>query len=457
MRIYRPRYRDRQTGERRQAQRWYIGIMLGGREKKVRGYLDKRATQELGSKLVTLAGLRESGLEPDATLSKWVRGLPDAMKSRLAELDLIDARNVTITRSLKEHLEAYKAALLNGSASPRQKGPDTPEHVHLIEKRITAVLDGISAQHILKVDPEKVAEYLAGRRAKSRKDGGLSAASSNHYLSALRRFFTWMVRTDRASRNPLSMLALIDTAAHKKHVRRTFEPDELKLLLQYVRNAPICFGVDGESRYWLYRVASESGLRSGELRSLTVQSFDLCESSPSVTVAASYSKRRRADVMPLRTDTADGLRVFLASKLPAAPAFKMPSPCNIVRMLRADMSSARTEWIEAAGTHKEREARERSSMLKPVDDAGRVLDFHGLRVFFVSALIAGGADLKTAQDLARHSTPTLTMNTYAKRFRGTDRAAIANLPNLNATVRETDCAEAHTSTRATGTTGRMRR
>jgi len=445
MRLFKARYRDRRTGQRRQASRWYIGIMVNGRERKFRGYADKRATRVLGERLTDLAGLRESGLEPDAGLAKWIRGLPDDMKARLADLELIDARFVTITQSLKEHLQGYKAALLNGSASPRQKGPDTPDHVRLIEKRITAVLDGIKAQHILKVDAEKVAEYLAGRRAKSRRDGGLSAASSNHYLSALRRFFTWMVRTDRATRNPLSMLALIDTAAHKKHVRRSFEPDDLQMLLQYVRNAPPCFGVDGESRYWLYRIAAETGLRSGELRSLTVESFDLAAAEPSVTVAASYSKRRRTDTQPLRSDTASGLRDFFSSKLPTACAFKMPAPCNVVRMLRKDLEGARAAWIERAGSAKERSARERAATLKPFDDAGRVLDFHCFRVYFISAVVAGGADLKTAQDLARHSTPTLTMNTYAKRFRGTDRAAIASLPDLTATQDDT--------ARATGTAG----
>src|SRR5205823_6463121 len=108
---------------------------------------------------------------------------------------------------------------------------------------------------------------------KTRKEKGLSAVSSNHYLTAIRRFLSWMVRTDRAARNPLISLTPMDTHAHKTRIRRSFEPTELQLLLQHVRNAGDSFGVDRESRYWLYRIASETGLRSGELRSLTPQSF----------------------------------------------------------------------------------------------------------------------------------------------------------------------------------------
>jgi len=70
-------------------------------------------------------------------------------------------------------------------------------------------------------------------------------------------------------------------------------------------------------------------------------------------------------------------------------------------------------------------------------------------IFHCDSVVAGGADLKTAQDLARHSTPSLTMNTYAKRFRGTDRAAITSLPDLTATQSETVI--------ATGTAGPVSR
>ena len=45
------------------------------------------------------------------------------------------------------------------------------------------------------------------------------------------------------------------------------------------------------------------------------------------------------------------------------------------------------------------------------DRQGHVADFHSLRVLFISRVVAGGASVKEAQTLARHSTPLLTMNT----------------------------------------------
>jgi hypothetical protein len=42
------------------------------------------------------------------------------------------------------------------------------------------------------------------------------------------------------------------------------------------------------------------------------------------------------------------------------------------------------------------------------------IDFHALRVAYVSFVLEAGASAKEAQTLARHSTPDLTMNVYAR-------------------------------------------
>ncbi|MGL4422908.1 MAG: tyrosine-type recombinase/integrase, partial [Gemmataceae bacterium] len=41
-------------------------------------------------------------------------------------------------------------------------------------------------------------------------------------------------------------------------------------------------------------------------------------------------------------------------------------------------------------------------------DGPEYADFHALRHTYITNLRANGVDLRTAQDLARHSTPTLT-------------------------------------------------
>ena len=64
------------------------------------------------------------------------------------------------------------------------------------------------------------------------------------------------------------------------------------------------------------------------------------------------------------------------------------------------------------------------------DDAGRVADFHSLRHTFISNLARGGVHPKVAQQLARHSTITLTMDRYTHTNRGQLVDALSALPDL---------------------------
>ena len=51
----------------------------------------------------------------------------------------------------------------------------------------------------------------------------------------------------------------------------------------------------------------------------------------------------------------------------------------------------------------------------PVEIPGEgKVDFHALRMTYCSLLDYSGASAKETQELARHSTPSLTMNTYVR-------------------------------------------
>ena len=82
---------------------------------------------------------------------------------------------------------------------------------------------------------------------------------------------------------------------------------------------PKRFGMTGYERYLLYRFAAKTGLRAREIRTLIVGSFDLYKLS--VTVKAGYSKHRREDVLPLRSDTAILLGEYFKGKTPNVKAF----------------------------------------------------------------------------------------------------------------------------------------
>ena len=91
--------------------------------------------------------------------------------------------------------------------------------------------------------------------------------------------------------------------------------------------------------------------------------------------------------------------------------FAMPD--KPIKFIRTDLDAAREAWIKEARSDEERNERRQSYFLAYRDGARRVVDFHALRHTYISRLVASGANIKVAQELARHSTPTLTLGRYA--------------------------------------------
>lgn len=152
---------------------------------------------------------------------------------------------------------------------------------------------------------------------------------------------------------------------------------------------------------------------------------------PVVCVRTGYSKRRRENSIALRPGTVAALEAFLGAKAPAARAFVMPGPTNVVKMWKADLEAARAAWIDAGGTAQEQARRRDAEFLIYRDADGKVIDSHSLRHTFITNLIIAGVHPRTAQTLARQSTITLTMDRYAHTLRGAETAALALLPDLS--------------------------
>jgi integrase len=377
----------------------------GGAWRDVLGYTDAKGSEEMARKLERLASLRAAGETPPPELSTFVRGLPVKLQANLAKWGLLDGPAFASTRPVTNHLDDYKVALLSGVASRRQKGPSTAKHANLVYNRVKSLLEGIGARVLTDITNQKVGIYLSERRTK-----GLSTQSSNHYLRSCKAFLSWMVRTGRATQSPLTDTATIEvTHRQRKHVRRPLEHVEAARLLEKTKTGPIREGMPNVERYWLYRIALETALRSSELRALTREHFELDDNEPFVWLGDDDTKNRKETELPLRSETVVELRLYLAGKHPKTAVFpNMPAKHHISRMIRAD--------LEAAG-------------ITYSTDSG-VVDFHALRGTCLSWLADAGTPLKVLQDFARHSDPKLTMNVYARTLRGSLAGAAGRLPDL---------------------------
>ena len=284
------------------------------------------------------------------------------------------------------------------------------------------------------ITPESIESFVALLREKR----GISLQTCNHYIRVIKTFCGWLLENNKIARNPLLSVTNFNADTDKRHARRALESEELQRLIEAAESGTTIQGMSGPDRVMFYILASWTGFRKGELGSITVRNFNLDGQYPSLTIEASYSKRRREDVQYLHPDVVAKVREWLNERKfgPNEILFKVSvRTCGLERttakMMKNDLKSAREKWIEEAETPEDKTKREESDFLKYVDSKGRFADFHTLRHTFITNLCCSNISPKTAQTLARHSDISLTMNIYSHVSPEEQVAAINALPGLN--------------------------
>lgn len=341
-----------------------------------------------------------------------------AHKRRTGMVDPADERYLAEGRKpLAKHLADFRANL--------EARGNTTKHAYETFTQATKLVGLCGAEYPKDLTASGTQEAL---RSMGDGEDGRSLETLNHYLRAGKSFTRWMRLDKRLRDDPLESLTAYNAATDPRHTRRALSEEEVSWLLAVTENRTFPeHKMIGPDRAMLYRMAFGTGFRRSELRSLTPESFDL-GGCPTVAVEAGYSKRRREDTQPIHTSLAARLRAYLVGKPKGQPVFAT-MPENTARMLRGDLKHARAAWIDAAGDDpQEREAREKSDFLKYIDAAGKVADFHSTRHTFISGLVAGRCSVKTAQELARHSTPSLTIGRYSHTALMDLRGALDALP-----------------------------
>jgi len=315
----------------------------------------------------------------------------------------------------------YRYVDENGKQTERTGGKDlatTKAHARKAEDLVDKIKAGLAEPTSKKVLRDHLAEYVEGLRAKQRgqrhidqcrlyatrmielgdmeKVGDLTAPRVLHALERLKA-------EGKSSSTLNAHLTVIRSLAHHvdmplrklrgfrfnteadRRRRRALSETEVDTLFRYLESAPRREQMEAKDRIFVYLVALYTGLRKGELNSLTPSSFRLEESPPLVVCEAAATKNGQVARQPLPTVLADVLRDYLATKPEGRPIWKVPQQSG--RMIKTD--------LEAAGV-----------------DASEV-DFHALRHTYCTRLALSGTPLPILKKLARHSKIDLTLNTYA--------------------------------------------
>jgi integrase len=239
----------------------------------------------------------------------------------------------------------------------------------------------------------------------------LSPRSRNVYRKSLMAFLRWCERNRQIKENPLALLRCENEEIDIRHRRSALSESEFTLLCDAAQSSACKVeGMTGPERCLAYRVTAATGLRRGELASLTAGSFRLNGEHPEVVVDATCSKRRRRDALPVASFLVEELKTALASIAGDGHLFPGLRSKKTHLMIKADLSAAGLNYQTQDGAYR---------------------DWHSLRHLFVTRMWKSGAAPHTVKELARHSDFRLTMR-YAHNSSQELYDAVNNIPKLGA-------------------------
>ncbi len=383
-------------------------------------------------------------------------------------------QHTPLTDHLSDYINSMEASGLSES------------HVTGTKRLVTRLIDNLSFRRLADIRPEAVERWLAQQAVGTKEKPGMAARTRNSYLVAMRGFLNWCIERDRLSINPLTKLDRADERSDQRRQRRALTEAELSRLLIVARLRPLAeFGREtmktpdqdtttrqkrsratwtlkplkfdelsaavelarerlkdnptflarqerlGIERALAYKVAVTTGLRRGELASLTVGQLDIDDDFPHVRLKAADEKNREGNLIPLRRDVADELREWVASLSGCGAvsanvlAFRrdavaeLPASSRLLKIPKAFCKILDRD-LKAAGIPKR-------------DDRGRTIDVHALRHTFGTNLSKAGVSPRTAQAAMRHSKIDLTMNVYTDPRLLDVQGAVESLPSLSVT------------------------
>ena len=206
----------------------------------------------------------------------------------------------------------------------------------------------------------------------------LHGKTLNAYIDSLGSFCQWCIDRNYLTEHPLKGLSKFHAAPATQ--RRALTIDEIQKLLE---SAP-------SQRALIYETAIFTGLRSGELRKLTVGHLDITHGA--IRLDVKWTKNRKGGSQQVPARLLEKLTATTAGKPLTAPLLSFEGMSHPERALELD--------LEKIGSKKW--------------GPGGKADFHSLRTTFVSLVCGTSATVKESMELARHTTPNLTMNTYAR-------------------------------------------
>lgn len=276
------------------------------------------------------------------------------------------------------------------AATPNKRPSSRARDTSIITEHIEPALGDRPIRRITKADMQRVVNKWTVTH---------SPSSVARMFATLRAVMTWACDSELIVRNPCRGIRLPQVGAVE---RPDLDPRDLEHL---------ALELGGDATFMWCAVCL--GLRWGEVAGLTVGSLDLLNG----TVTISHQLDRAGELAPPKSEA--GKRTM------AAPSWLRDDLAALLAdrgLSAADNSALVFANADDSPLHY---SNWRTRTWVPACQRAGLdgLHFHDLKALSASALVAKGVDVKTAQHRLGHSSPGVTLRTYARATREADRSA----------------------------------
>ena len=385
---------------------WHIGFEDNQQiRRSIKGYTDKAATQRLADKIQKLLNYKANNQPLDKEMNEFIKGLSSAIRTELIKINLLDGQMSDWSKTLTEHIKDFEDYLT--------KKERNPIHIREITGTLRRIFGECGFITWSDISPDKLLNFLNELRDKGR---GISKHRYNALLRMAKQFCKWRVKQWKLKKidvsSPIDYLDGLDNPqTDQRHPRRILELDDFRRFLEAASAGPEKYGMTGPERNFLYRFATETALRSVDLRRLRVQdcNFKECE----IRIKAGRTKNKRDTFVYLKPATTIELQQYCANKMPHAKVFHFTDKAS--KMIQFDLANTDIPYI---------------------DSNGEYFDFHCLKHQSASLYAANPETSEaTRQELTHHKTPDMARR-YSHAFEQKQRRAVNAFPDLTQPSKE---------------------
>lgn len=306
---------------------------------------------------------------------------------QLRDERLMEARGLLPPRAVRETalrpLEELRRAFLE-DVKARGRAPATLKRY---EKDLRRLFDRCGWKKLCDITPQSFIAF--------RSHSLLGKKSLNDMLAVTKVFLEWLRGQRMLKEKLLEFVKPVDMRGFRP-CRRALGDEEVRSLLAVVP----------EHLRVVFLTALNTGARRKEMKMIRWGDFDMDSAKPLLLFRASVSKNRKEARIPFNNELAAALRAF--RPVEAAP-FQFAFAGLVPKM------ETFRRYLAKAG-------------IRYLDEQGRRVDFHSLRMTFGTNLVLRGQHPRSVQEMMRHSDIRITMKLYTDVTGLPLREAAAALP-----------------------------